>query len=272
MDIYWKPSTAVGDVNCVSPGTGGGAFVSGGTINQNSCYLLQDNIVYTNPMVMDSIRQSQAANGGLNFDYADYHTQVVAVPNGGVVATQAFERELGCSRYLVNSIKNMELTGVAGTANDIFGKYYSNGLNQRHLQIVANEALLFPDNNASQTENYARLEEVYSHTTPYVPRPVFAADTTAANSPFPTSANQTFLDYDLRNTIAGQLNTLGIDMKDAGGSGFRVGNTPLRLYYNKSPTITGETFEPGQLSYYFIEYERSFMIASSGKVIVSDFI
>jgi len=269
VDIYFQANDSEGVVLNVE---GGGTWVAGGTIDQNSCYLLQDNIVYTSPLVMESIRTSQATNGGLNFDYTDYHTQIIAIPNGVAVGDQSFERELGCTRYLVNNIKNIELISVAGSNNEFYGRYYSDGTQSRHLQVVANEALLFPDNTASQAENYARLEEVYNHTTPYVPRVVFALDTTEANAPIPSVADQTYINNDMQAFMGGQLNTLGIDMKDAAGTGFRVGNTPLRLYYSKTPTITGETWEPGQLQYYFMEYERSFMIAPNGRVVVSDFI
>jgi len=270
LDIYWEEDV---NNNIFQPASGlSDAYEAGsaGTIQQADCFLVTDSIVYTDPAVMDAIVAKQEASGGLTFPFKDYAVQVVSNTNTDARTTESFERELGASNYKLTDIKNIELLGLGGvdSANELLGKYYSNGQQSRHLQLVLNDSNLYPDNNATQMENYTRTSEVYSHTKPYIPRPIYALSNTSGTSGVTTAD---LMGFPEQLTLAGLMNPIGIQLKDDMGKVFQNGNAPIRLFYKKdSTTSTQGTFQNSSLQYYFVGYMREFMVMPTGKVVVSE--
>lgn len=273
LDIFWEVDTQ-NQVFCPTADIADD-YVGGGVFNQNDCFLLTDSIVYTDPSVMDSIVAKQEAQGGLTFPFTDYSVQVVSNTNTADRTTEALDRELGASNYKLTDIKNIELVGLGGDDSKLglFGKYYSNGQNSRHLQLVLNDGNLYPDNKATQMENFTRISEVYSHTTPYIPRPLYALSglvSTAGMTPSAV-APATLNGYDMSDQQAGWMNPLGIQLKDDMGRPFQNGNAPVRLYYVKDTTTADQpVISTASLQYYFVGYLREFAVMKTGKIVVSE--
>ena len=269
LDIYWETDRE-GQVFLPASDISA-TFAGGGVYNQADCFLLTDNIVYTDPAVMDAIFQKQEQDGGLSFPYTDYAVQTISHQNlGASVESESYERELGASNYKLTDIKNIELVGLGGadSKSDLFGKYYSNGRQSRHLQLVLNDSNFYPDNKASQMENFSRLSEIYNFTSPYVPRPVYALNNTIATSGLSTD---TFMGFDMQLAQAGGMNPLGIQLRDDAGRFFQNGNAPIRLFYEKTKTTaSSDDWSTDSLQYFFVGYLRTFMVSQSGKVIVSE--
>ena len=278
LDVYWRQDVSEGDV-IVGRGTIGGengnSYVAGGVVNQDDCFLISDHLVYDDPAVMDKITAHQEANGGLSFPFKDYVVQVVASTAPTDPTIQEYERELGCSNYKLTDMRNLELIGIGGNTNAFFGKYYSNGINNRDIQLVLNDANLFPDNDKTQAENYTELTKLYPNVLPYIPRPIYATSVQQGNAPLPSGALQTFSGRDTQ-LISGQSNIIAYQLKDIEGNAFQNGNTPIRMFYKK--TKGGNAVAPqaditsSSLQYFFVGYMRSFAVAPSGRVIVSEFI
>ena len=269
LDIYWETDRE-GQVFLPASDISA-TYAGGGVYNQADCFLLTDNIVYTDPAVMDAIFQKQEQDGGLSFPYTDYAVQTISHQNlGASVESESYERELGASNYKLTDIKNIELVGLGGadSKSDLFGKYYSNGRQSRHLQLVLNDSNFYPDNKASQMENFSRLSEIYNFTSPYVPRPVYALNNTIATSGLSTD---TFMGFDMQLAQAGGMNPLGIQLRDDAGRFFQNGNAPIRLFYEKTKTTaSSDDWSTDSLQYFFVGYLRTFMVSQSGKVIVSE--
>jgi len=269
LDIYWETDR---ESQVFLPASDISAtYAGGGVYNQADCFLLTDNIVYTDPAVMDAIFQKQEQDGGLSFPYTDYAVQTISHQNlGASIESESYERELGASNYKLTDIKNIELIGLGGadSASNLFGKYYSNGRQSRHLQLVLNDSNFYPDNKASQMENFSRLSEIYNFTSPYVPRPLYALNNTIATSGLSTD---TFMGFDMQSAQAGGMNPLGIQLRDDAGRFFQNGNAPIRLFYEKTKTTaTSDDWSTDSLQYFFVGYLRTFMVSQSGKVIVSE--
>lgn len=269
LDIYWETDR---ESQVFLPASDISAtYAGGGVYNQADCFLLTDNIVYTDPAVMDAIFQKQEQDGGLSFPYTDYAVQTISHQNlGASVESESYERELGASNYKLTDIKNIELVGLGGSdsASNLFGKYYSNGRQSRHLQLVLNDSNFYPDNKASQMENFSRLSEIYNFTSPYVPRPLYALSNTIATSGLSTD---TFMGFDMQSAQAGGMNPLGIQLRDDAGRFFQNGNAPIRLFYEKTKTTaSSDDWDTDSLQYFFVGYLRTFMVSQSGKVIVSE--
>jgi len=278
LDVYWRADASEGDVivgRGYVGGEGGNSYVAGGVVNQDDCFLISDHLVYDDPAVMDKITAHQEANGGLAFPFKDYVVQVVASTAPTDPTIQEYERELGCSNYKLTDMRNIELKGIGGTTNPYFGKYYSNGNNNRDIQLVLNDANLFPDNDKTQAENYTELTKLYPNVLPYIPRPVYSTEVQEGNAPFPDLDTQTFSGRN-QDTLSGQGNIIAYQLKDIEGNAFQNGNTPIRMFYKK--TKGGNTTAPqadittSSLQYFFVGYMRSFAVAPSGRVIVSEFI
>lgn len=266
LDIYWETD----ENNNIFQPASGLVYTGGGLVQQVDCFLITDSIVYTDPAVMDAIVAKQEASGGLTFPFKDYAVQVISDVDTSARSTESFERELGASNYKLTDIKNIELIGLGGASslNSLLGKYYSNGQQSRHLQLVLNDSNLYPDNNATQMENYTRTSEVYSHTKPYIPRPIYALSSTAANSGVSLA---TLMGFEEQASLAGLMNPVGIQLKDDMGKVFQNGNAPIRLFYKKDATTASQgTFDNSSLQYYFVGYMREFMVMPSGKVVVSE--
>jgi len=269
LDIYWETDTQ-NQIFCPTADISA-TYAGGGIFNQADCFLLTDNIVYSDPEIMDAIVQKQESSGGLSFPFTDYAVQVISKSN--LLASQSienYERELGASNYKLTDIKNIELLGLGGDESKtaLFGKYYSNGNQSRHLQLVLNDSNFYPDNKASQMENYTRLAETYKGLNPYVPRPIFALSNTIATSGL--SVNN-FMGFEIQSSQAGLMNPLAIQLRDDTGKFFQNGNAPVRLFYQKDKTTTNQPdWTNDSLQYYFVGYLRSFMVAPTGKVIVSE--
>ena len=282
LDVYWRQDVSEGDVivgRGYVGGENGNSYVAGGVVNQQDCFLISDHLVYDDPAVMDKITAHQEANGGLSFPFKDYVVQVVATADVAETSIQEYERDLGCSNYKLTDIKNIELKGIGGTTNEFFGKYYSNGNNIRDIQLALNDANLFPDNNKTQAENYTELTKLYPNVLPYIPFPVYYTNTTQANSPFPNLDIQSFSGRN-QDLISGQGNIIAYQLKDIEGNTFQNGNTPIRMFYKKTQGEANNTrngdipqtpITTGSLQYFFVGYMRSFAVAPSGRVIVSDF-
>ena len=269
LDIYWETDR---ESQVFLPASDISAtYAGGGVYNQADCFLLTDNIVYTDPAVMDAIFQKQEQDGGLSFPYTDYAVQTISHQNlGASIESESYERELGASNYKLTDIKNIELVGLGGSdsASNLFGKYYSNGRQSRHLQLVLNDSNFYPDNKASQMENFSRLSEIYNFTSPYVPRPLYALSNTIATSGLSTD---TFMGFDMQSAQAGGMNPLGIQLRDDAGRFFQNGNAPIRLFYEKTKTTaSSDDWDTDSLQYFFVGYLRTFMVSQSGKVIVSE--
>jgi hypothetical protein len=267
VDIYWE-SDVDNKVCCVSADIDD--YVGGGVFNQADCFLITDNIIYTDPEVMDAIFARQESDGGLSFPYTDENLQVITNINNAPVSTESYERELGSDNYKLVAIKNMELEGLnnAGSANNLLGQYYSNGKQSRHVQLVLNDSNLYPDNKATQMENYTRLSEIYNHTNPYIPRPVYALSNTLASS---AVSDATMMGHNEREEEAGRYNVLGIQLRDDTGGYFQNGNAPIRLQYAKDKTTSGGgDWDNDSQQYYYVSYLREFMVSNTGKVIVSE--
>lgn len=269
LDIYWETDRE-GQVFLPASDVSA-TYAGGGVYNQADCFLLTDNIVYTDPAVMDAIFQKQEQDGGLSFPYTDYAVQTISHQNlSASVESESYERELGASNYKLTDIKNIELIGLGGaeSTSNLFGKYYSNGRQSRHLQLVLNDSNFYPDNKASQMENFSRLSEIYNFTSPYVPRPLYALSNTIATSGLSTD---TFMGFDMQLAQAGGMNPLGIQLRDDAGRFFQNGNAPIRLFYEKTKTTaTSDDWDTDSLQYFFVGYLRTFMVSQSGKVIVSE--
>jgi hypothetical protein len=269
LDIYWETDRE-GQVFLPASDVSA-TYAGGGVFNQADCFLLTDNIVYTDPAVMDAIFQKQEQDGGLSFPYTDYAVQTISHQNLlASVESESYERELGASNYKLTDIKNIELIGLGGadSASNLFGKYYSNGRQSRHLQLVLNDSNFYPDNKASQMENFTRLSEIYNFTSPYIPRPVYALSNTIATSGL---SNDTFMGFDMQLAQAGGMNPLGIQLRDDAGRFFQNGNAPIRLFYEKTKTTaSSDDWDTDSLQYFFVGYLRTFMVSQSGKVIVSE--
>jgi hypothetical protein len=270
LDIYWEEDVNNNIFQPSSSLTATYRAGSAGTIQQADCFLVTDSIVYTDPAVMDAIVAKQEASGGLTFPFKDYSVQVISNTDVSARSTESFERELGASNYKLTDIKNIELVGLGDvkSANSLLGKYYSNGQQSRHLQLVLNDSNLYPDNNATQMENYTRTSEVYSHTKPYIPRPIYALSSTIANSGVSLA---TLMGFPEQTSLAGSMNPIGIQLKDDMGKVFQNGNAPIRLFYKKDKTTASQDdFENQSLQYYFVGYMREFMVMRTGKVVVSE--
>lgn len=270
LDIYWEEDIHNNIFQPASTLTDAYEAGSAGTIQQADCFLVTDSIVYTDPAVMDAIVAKQEASGGLTFPFKDYAVQVVSHVDTTARSTESFERELGASNYKLTDIKNLELIGLGGvdSANELLGKYYSNGQQSRHLQLILNDSNLYPDNNATQMENYTRTSEVYSHTKPYIPRPIYALSSTSANSGVSFA---TLMGFPEQTSLAGLMNPIGIQLKDDMGKVFQNGNAPIRLFYKRDKTTASQpTFNNSSLQYYFVGYMREFMVMPTGKVVVSE--
>ena len=268
LDIYWETDTQ-NQVFCPCADIAD-TYVGGGAFNQSDCFLLTDSIVYTDPSVMDAIVAKQEAQGGLTFPFTDYAVQVISNTDTSTRTIDALERELGASNYKLTDIKNIELINLGGDASklSLFGKYYSNGQNSRHLQLVLNDSNLYPDNKATQMENFTRISEVYSHTTPYIPRSIFALSGT-----IPTAgvSDASFNGFPMDTAQAGLMNPLGIQLKDDVGRPFQNGNAPIRLFYTKDKTTAEQAdLTLPSLQYYFVGYLREFSVMKTGKVVVSE--
>ena len=273
LDIYWEVDTQ-NQIVCPTFDVAGD-YLGGGVFNQADCLLLTDSIVYTDPSVMDAIVARQETDGGLTFPFTDYSVQVVSNTDTTARATETLERELGASNYKLTDIKNIELIGLGGddSKKGLFGKYYSNGQNSRHLQVVLNDSNLYPDNKATQMENFTRISEVYSHTTPYIPRPLYALSGLADTAGMTPSvvAPASFNGYDLSVAQAGLMNPIGVQLKDDMGQPFQNGNTPVRIVYTKDKTTSDQPdIDTASIQYYFVGYLREFAVMKTGKVVVSE--
>ncbi len=279
IDIYWKQDDAIGKV-VVKRGTE--AYVhEAGTVRQEDCFFLSDHIVYDDPAVMDKISAQQEAQGGLSFSYKDYVVQVISSLAPTDPTIQEYERELGCSNYKLTDIRNIELKSVAGSPLELLGRYYSDGDNNRSIQLSLNDANFNPDNNNTQMENYNSLSELYD-VKPYIPRPMYSNAGGEDDGPVPNGLQVLALGGQLFNgknqlrNVAGKLNLLGYNLQDDTGRPFQMGNTPVRLFYKKTQNGIGayqpqETITEGSLQYYFIGYMRSFQVAPSGRVVTSEY-
>lgn len=273
LDIFWTQDDLNGSVYCPSTGQ---AYANAGSVVQGSnMFLMVDTMLYDDPAIMDSIFAHQEANGGLlTMPYVDYNTQIISNNRAALPATflEELDRSLGCNDYQLVSIKNMELAGLgAGDAlsnNSILGKYWSNGQQRRHLQFVLNDANLYPDNQATQSQNFNRLAEVYDHVVPYIPRSVYATQITpGASGIVPTT---TFMGFTQQAVLSGAYNMCGIQLRDDAGQPFQNGNQPVRLFYAKTSSVAMGTFDESSIQYYFIEYLRAFTISKTGKVQVNE--
>jgi hypothetical protein len=267
LDIYWETDTQ-NQVFCPCADIAGD-YAGGGVFNSADCFLLTDNIVYTDPSVMDAIVMKQETSGGLTFPFTDYAVQVISNTDTSTRTIDEMERELGASNYKLTDIKNIELYNLGGDTSKhaLFGKYYSDGTNSRHLQLVLNDSNFYPDNKATQMENFTRISEVYSHTSPFIPRSIYALSGSTAISGVSTAL---FNGFDMI-VQAGMMNPLGIQLKDDVGRPFQNGNAPIRLYYEKDKTTSEqEDLTQPSLQYYFVGFMREFAVMKTGKVVVSE--
>ena len=272
LDVFWTQDDVNGSIYCPSSGQ---AYANAGSIVQGSnMFLVVDTMLYDDPAIMDSIFAHQEANGGLlTMPYVDYNTQIISNNRGGVPAlNESLERSLGCNDYQLTSIKNLELAGLGATDpdsnNEFYGKYWSNGRNRRHLQFVLNDANLYPDNEATQSQNFNRVSQVYDHVVPYIPRSLYATQVTPATGGItPTT---TFMGYTQQDGLSGAYNMCAVQLRDDAGQPFQNGNQPVRLFYEKTSTTAMGTFNNDSYQYYFVEYLRAFTISSTGRVQVNE--
>ena len=280
VDIYWKRDTVEGKVvvgNSVAEGDS--AYLAGGVVNQNDCFLISDHLVYDDSSVMDAIKAHQMLNGGLSFPFKDYVSQVVATQAPSAeTSTEQYERELGCSKYKLTDLRNIELSGIGGVSHPLVGKYYSNGNQIRDIQLTLNDSNYFPDNDKTQMENYSELSALYGGVNPYIPRPYYATGSTPENSAIPDGAWSSATEPEVSNfngqdqkEISGQCNIIAFNLKDSSNQSYQNGNQPVRMYYKKKASSIQEPWAYGSLQYFFIGYDRSFAVAPNGRVLVSEY-
>ena len=275
IDIYWKQDLTDGDVVAMNTDA---LYPVGGVpdaVNRADCFYMSSNIVYDDPEVMANILAQQEANGGLAFQYVDDATQVISTPALAAQSIQEYERDLACMNYKICYIKNIELEGQTGDNVKLYGKYYSNGRQTRSLQFALNDANFFPDNDRTQPQNFSLATELYPQGLLYSPRPAYALTGRLVDSampPFAGAGDELFNRAPIRTTLAGRNNVYALNLKDDAGTPFQMGNTPIRLYYKRTKTNTGQLdFNNASLSYYFIGYMREFAVLPSGKVVVSEY-
>lgn len=280
VDIYWKRDTTEGKVVVGrSVAEGASSYSSGGVVNQNDCFLISDHMVYDDPSVMEAIKAHQMMNGGLSFPFKDYVSQVVATQAPSAqTSTEQYERELGCSKYKLTDIRNLELIDIAGSFHPLLGKYYSNGNQVRDIQLSLNDSNYFPDNDKTQMENYTELASLYGGINPYVPRPYYATGSTPDLSAIPDGTWATTTQPSVSNfngqdqkELSGQSNIIAFNLKDIEGKSYQNGNQPVRMYYKKTASAIQEPWTTGSLQYFFVGFDRSFAVAPNGRVLVSEY-
>jgi hypothetical protein len=266
IDLYWE-ADEVGNSVIVPSGTTYTATATSGVYEPQ---LIVDCLVYTDPAVMMAVEEKQMQGQGLVFPFEDTNVQVVSHVNstaGGL--EEEYDRMLGCNEYKLTCIKNCELTGLAGDANALLGKYYSQSQAKlRQLNFSLNDTLLYPTNTATNPINYERITDIYDHVDPSIPRNVYGSTSTMILSAI-AGAGQVFMGIDQQSTLNGYLNVLGVNLKDSSNHYFQNGNAPVRVIYKKSATATQGTWAEDSLQYYFLNYLREFQLMPSGKFIVS---
>jgi hypothetical protein len=265
LDVYWRADSALGDVFVASSGNPWATTAT--PVNQLDVFLCSDHVVYDDPSVNMEIEARMEEN--LTFNFTDTATQVVNIvaPTG---ATHLDEREadLGCIKYKLTDVRNIALEDLTGSANLFFGKYYSSGVySQRNIQLIINDAQVFPNNNQVMSENYSRLNRIYNIPA-QIPKPIYA-HTNAGSSGLP--AAQT-LNGHTQGPFAGKLNIQAIELRDDLGQPMQNGNAPVRLLYKRQNTTQKGTFNSAEVNYFFMNYLRSFSVSKNGIVMVSEYV
>ena len=152
------------------------------------------------------------------------------------------------------------------------GKYYSNSSQYtRQHNYVLNDVNLYPTNDATQPINYERISQIYDHVSPAVPRVVYGTTTLVTAAQIPDGTDEVWNDWNAQGQLAGQMNVMGVNLKDSSNHFFQNGNSPIRLMYNKVATPNQGTWATDSLQYYFINYLREFKLMPTGKFVVSAF-
>ncbi len=277
VEVYWTQDTTEGV--CVkaqldasgNPLAGGGAYVKGGIIQQESVFLMSDHIVYRDSSVQGRLEELQAEEGGLSFEFEDYITSVQTSSNFTPTQNYEFNRELGASNYKLCDIKNIQIDASSNLIDKPgFGRYYSNTdkSSTKSLNYVINDVNLFVRNTTSSPESYSRLNEIYPHVDAAIPKPLYMQDINNASAPL--SSDQTW-NGQKNSDFAGLYSPQAVYLKDMQGRSYQNGNTPVRVFYRGISNADKGDIENPFTNYYFVTYKRMFGVGKAGQIMINDY-